>query len=298
MTLSLTTSSVAVVGSANLDMVVHAKHTPRPGETVLGDRLTEHAGGKGLNQSIASAAHAPTALIGAVGTDRVGGVLRDALEKASVDVRRLRTFDGDSGIAVVSLASDAENSIIVISGANDEVTADDAVSSLDALRPEVVVTQLETPLDSVVAAARWAKENGARWVFNPSPVNRLFDLRDDDEIHELIAGADPIIVNADEGRSVLAAEHELSPEEVARELAGRVASVVVTDGARGAWVGDRSRLSLVAAAPVRAVDTTGAGDTFAGTMAALIALGSTLEDAASAASAAAARVVATERSKR
>lgn len=290
--------SVVVVGSANLDLVVHAERAPLPGETVLGYRLTEHPGGKGLNQAIASAAYAPTALVGAVGRDRAGGVLRTALTESGVDLDRLRTPEGASGMAVVNVAADGENSITVISGVNDMLTRDDTLSALDALQPRVVVTQLETPLPTVVAAARWAEAHSSRWVFNPSPLDRLLDADHADEIHDVLPLADPLIVNAAEGRKLLGAPDDTTPQHVARDLARSVTSVVVTDGGRGAWVGNAENLVLVPAPVVKAVDTTGAGDSFAGTMAALLAVGSRLEAAATAATAAAAVVVSTSRADR
>ena len=290
---------VVVVGSANLDLVVQAQRAPEPGETVLGERLTEHPGGKGLNQAVAAARHAPTALVGVLGSDRAGEVLRSALSDATVDMTHLRTSVAESGVAIVNLAADGENSITVISGANTELTAAETTAALDALRPVVVVTQLETPLGSVVAAARWAQLHGARWVFNPSPVTRLTEADAADEIHVLLTTADPLIVNAGEGRSIMGdGVAAASPEGVAAGLARRVTSVVVTDGSRGAWVGDSTGLTLVAAPRVRAVDTTGAGDSFAGTMAALLASGASLEEAADAATTAAAAVVSSERSDR
>lgn len=294
-----TRSQVVVVGSANLDLVVHAQRAPEPGETVLGERLAEHPGGKGLNQAAAAARHAPTALVGRLGSDRAGEVLRAALTAADVDVTHVRTSSGDSGVAIVNLAADGENCITVISGANAELTATETTAALEALRPAVVVTQLEIPLRSVVAAARWAQANEARWVFNPSPVTCLTHTDADDEIHALLATANPLIVNAGEGRSILGdAASAALPEGVAAGLAPRVTSVVVTDGSRGAWVGDSAGLTLVTAPQVHAVDTTGAGDSFAGTMAALLASGACLEEAATSASAAAAVVVSCARSDR
>jgi len=160
--------AVAVVGSANLDLVVYAARSPEPGETVMGDDLEEHPGGKGLNQALAAALHAPTAFVGAVGSDHAADVLLAALTGAGVETSFVRRTAGKSGVAVVNLAADGENSITVIAGSNGDVTADETTRALDALQPRIVVTQLETPVSAVVAAAQWAAAEGARWSSTPA----------------------------------------------------------------------------------------------------------------------------------
>lgn len=302
-TSSLSTALVVVVGSANLDLVVRARRTPQPGETILGDHLSEHAGGKGLNQAISAARRTPTAFVGMIGSDRAGHCLRTALTSATVDVSFVRVSTTASGVAVVNVVTDGENSITVIPGANDEVTAEQTISALDALRPQVVVTQLETPLDSVVAAFRWTRAHGARLVFNPSPLDRLAEVASDHAIRELMTLADPLIVNSDEARSILRwssvhEERDSSILAVAARLATTYTSVVVTDGANGAYVGDQVGISFIPAPKVRAVDTTGAGDCFAGTLAGRLADNASLEQASRDAVSAAAALVATARNLR
>jgi len=292
--------AVAVVGSANLDLVVYAARSPEPGETVMGDDLEEHPGGKGLNQALAAALHAPTAFVGAVGSDHAADVLLAALTGAGVETSFVRRTAGKSGVAVVNLAADGENSITVIAGSNGDVTADETTRALDALQPRIVVTQLETPVSAVVAAAQWAAAEGARWVFNPSPVEQFTEAPADHPIRVVFATADPLIVNAGEGKSILrmfgAPSDDVS--EVVKMLSALVTSVVLTDGSRGAYVSDESGAHFVPATPVDAVDTTGAGDSFAGTLAARLVAGSTLAEAAASASAAASATVAVARSDR
>ena len=290
--------TVVVVGSANLDLVVYTSRTPEPGETLIGDRFEEHPGGKGLNQAIASARQASTFFVGAIRKDGAGRTLGDALERARVGITHLELVDGASGVAVINVVSGGENSITVIPGANDEVTAEAARMALDTMRPRAVVTQLEVPLDTVAAAAAWAQDHGARWIFNPSPLGRFTEAPADHPIRQLLSTANPLIVNADEGRGVLGPDTwgaDRSIEEVAIELSALATSVVVTDGPRGAYVGDREELTFLPAESVQAIDTTGAGDAFAGTLAARLVHGHSLLDSARHAGAAAAAVVATAR---
>ena len=281
---------VAVVGSANLDIVVAVKRFPAPGETVLGGTLVEAAGGKGLNQAIAAARAASTALVGCVGDDSAGQMLITRLEDAGVDTRHVRRVATPTGRAFIQVAPDGENSIVVAAAANAELTSEDVQQALDWLRPAVVLAQLEVPLESVLAAANWAGEHGARFVLNPSPVQQLPD--------RLIPACDPLVVNAFEAAEVLGAAPGTDITELASGLGSRAASVVVTDGPRGAHVGTSTSVQHVPGQRVEAVDTTGAGDEFAGFLAASLATGGALAEAAAGANRAAARVVSVARGRR
>ncbi|MFZ4894368.1 ribokinase [Plantibacter sp. Mn2098] len=292
------TAVVAVVGSANLDVVVSTDRAPVPGETVMGRGIAEFAGGKGLNQALAAAQLAPTAFVGAVGDDNAGRLLGTALQRGGVDVGHLAERSGSSGTAFITVSADGENSIVVIAGANGTVGGPEVAAALDAIRPVVVVTQLETPVDSVLAAVEWAASAGARWVFNPSPLDEWVRLPLLHPLRDALSGADPLIVNAGEARGFLDESDDRTIEQLATSLAKIAASVVVTDGSRGAHVAAGDAYDFVAAMPVAPIDTTGAGDSFAGTVAAALALGESLVDAARAASAAAAEVVATPRAER
>lgn len=281
---------VAVVGSANLDIVVAVKRFPAPGETVLGGTLLETAGGKGLNQAVAAARVASTALVGCVGDDSAGQMLVSRLEEAGVATLHVRRVGTPTGRAFIQVAPDGENSIVVAAAANAELTPEDVQQALDELRPAVVLAQLEVPLESVLAAASWAIEHGARFVLNPSPVQQLPD--------RLIAACDPLVVNAIEAAEVFGAAPGTDITELASGLGSRAASVVVTDGPRGAYVGTSTSVEHVPGQRVDAVDTTGAGDEFAGCLAAALATGDALAEGAAGANRAAARVVATARARR
>lgn len=278
---------VAVVGSANLDLVVSLERFPEAGETVMGERLEEVAGGKGLNQAIAAARSGECAFVGSVGEDEAGRLLLEQLERAGVDATQVLHRPEPTGRAYIEVTPDGENRIVVMALANRRLEAAAVRRGLHALRPAVVLAQLEVPREAVDAAAEWASAHGARFVLNASPVSELPT--------SLLERCDPLIVNSGEAGWLV---HGSSPgrdpdvAELARRLAQRVASVAVTDGPLGCHVGTSERgIAPVAGRPVPAVDTTGAGDMFAGTLAAALARGQELEDAAELANEAAARIV-------
>ncbi|MGH9134069.1 MAG: ribokinase [Ilumatobacteraceae bacterium] len=243
---------VCVVGSANLDLVATAARPPRPGETVLGSTYAEHAGGKGLNQAVASArSGATTALVGALGDDAAGAMLRAVLEAEGIDHRGVRTLgELPTGRALITVGDDGENSIVVVPGANGGFTT----GTIPPAR--VVLAQLEIPIATVVDAFRQARASGATTVLNPAPAADLPD--------ELLASTDIVIPNEHEVSLLGGAEHLLTrgPE-----------AVIVTLGADGASWYSAGRRTPVAPLPVDAIDTTGAGDAFCGAFCARLAAG-------------------------
>ncbi|CAN5317618.1 ribokinase [soil metagenome] len=273
------------MGSANLDVVLPVARRPEAGETFEGESFIEVPGGKGANQAIASAAVASTMFIGIVGDDGAGAAVAAALRRAAVDVEHLAVAPGPTGRAFVTLTPDGENSIIVMALANAHLSASAVTEALDEARPSVVLTQLEVPSSVTVAVAEWCARTRARLVLNPSPVRDLPP--------GVLQLADPLIVNEGEARAVLGQEDDL-----VTGLASYCRSVVLTAGARGAFVAHRATVTQISGSPVTVVDTTGAGDVFAGTLAAHLALGMDLTDAASRANAAAARVIQLARSAR
>jgi ribokinase len=283
-------SSVAVLGSANLDVVVTVPHFPAPGETVLGTELVEIAGGKGLNQVVAAGRHGPAALVACVGADDAGRLLTSHAERAGVDTRYVSHTDLPTGRAFIQLAPDGENSIVVAAAANARLSPDDVRRSLADLAPAVVLAQLEIPLECVLAAAEWTREAGSRFVLNASPTMPLPDW-----VLEL---CDPLIVNTSEAAQISGVPTSRDISVLVRALLARAATVVVTDGPRGAHVGSATGIEHVPGQRVSAVDTTGAGDEFAGRLAAALAAGHGLADGARLANAAAARVVALPRPAR
>lgn len=269
-----------VVGSANVDVTVAVPRHPRPGETVLGGDTAYSPGGKGANTAVAAArAGAAVALLGAVGADANGELLRAALDAAGVDTGLLRRTDGPSGAAYIAVSPSGENAIVVSPGANSQVSAADVDAAAPAIAAaEVLFAVLELPLPTVQHAVAAAAAAGVRVVLNASPVAALPAAT--------LSALDPLIVNQHE--AAVLAGGEGTPEALAQELRGRgPRSVVVTLGADGAVVAEASGTVRVPAPRVQAVDTTGAGDVFSGVLCARLVAGDDLPTAARAAVAAA-----------
>ncbi len=272
--------TVVVVGSLNQDVIVETERRPAGGETVLGRSLSRAQGGKGANQAAAAArAGARVAMVGCLGDDAAGEALRAGLERAGVDTAAVRVVAGEpSGTAVIVVDAEGENSIVVVAGANGRLAAADVGAAVAGAA--IVLVQLEIPEEAVAAAARGA----ARLVLNASPVRALPGA--------VLAAADPLIVNAGEAAELAAGEPDTDPDALAAALLARGArSVVVTLGADGArWTTPAGTIACDAPA-VDVVDTTGAGDVFAGTLAARLAGGADPEEALAAAVAAGAEAV-------
>ena len=269
------TGRVIVVGSVNIDLVVSVRKLPARGETVIGGRFAQHHGGKGGNQAVAAARlGAPTSFVGAVGDDDFGRSARSALEAERIDASELRTLAGQAtGVALILVDAEGENSIAVASGANGAVTPDQVVGSISALAPgpgDVVLVGHEIPTAAVAAALRAGGGRGATTILNPAPASGL-DA-------ETVALAD--LVTPNEG------------EFATLERAGvRPRRVLVSLGADGAELRTSDGSVRIPALPVEAVDTVGAGDTLNGALAASLAAGYPLEEAARRAVAAASLAV-------
>ena len=263
--------TVFVVGSINVDLVTHVERHPKPGETVMGNGLERLAGGKGANQAVAaSAAGATVVMVGCVGSDDAGSAYRARLLALGIDVAAVRAVPRTpTGHALVTVDEAGENSIVVVPGANAEVTVDD-LEVLGSVGPsDVVLVQMEVPAEVVAAAVRRAAARGARVVLNQSPYSALPP--------DVVALANPLVVN--EHEALLLADSQAMP-----------ASLVVTFGAAGAsWDGDQHTGPLVERSEV--LDTTGAGDAFIGALGAALATGASRREALQAALAAGAEAV-------
>ncbi len=276
-------SDVVVCGSLNMDLLSQVERLPLPGETVLGTHYQHSAGGKGLNQAIACARMGvPTAMIGAVGDDAHGHTLTELLRIEGVDTTRVRTRSGETtGLAQVMLAASGENSIIVHAGANASLRAEDVAHDL----PEAIVylAQLETPLDTIEAFFAAARHAGGCCVLNTAPAVRGSD--------RLLPLADVLVMNETELAYYAGQAAAVSAAQV-RRLGPRLLqrpqqALIVTLGAEGAWIFTHASEEFIPATPATVLDTTGAGDCFTGVLAAGIALGQVLPEAARRASRAA-----------
>ena len=255
------TARLIVLGSANTDYTVVVDRHPTPGETLLGGDVSVATGGKGANQALAAARSGALPVF--VGTD-------------GVDVSTVaRVADAPTGVALITVARDGENTIVVAPGANGRIDADAVLATIaDLAGPgTVLLSQLEVPLDVVHTAAEAIEERGGRVVLNLSPAR---------EIPEGLLGVtDPLVVNASEAEAVSGASitDVASAQRAAQGLLDRCHSVVITLGGDGAvWAG-ADGAGHVAAPRVDVVDTTGAGDAFVGALAAELADGAALQQA-------------------
>ncbi|MFC5181277.1 ribokinase [Actinomadura harenae] len=267
---------VVVVGSVNADLVVRVDRRPGPGETVLGSDLTTLPGGKGANQAVAAGRlGGRVAILARTGDDGNGALLRAALGAAGVDVSHLLTSEGPSGVALITVGPDGDNSIIVSPGANGRLTKHDVLSARELIEGAAVVSlQLEIPQPTVAAAARTAVDAGARVVLNLSPAASVPS--------DLLELCDPLVVNEHEAAFLLpGGDPSDAPATLATcllELGPR--SVVITLGADGALVATRDGVRTVESPKVDPVDTTGAGDAFTAALCLRLARGDDLEAAA------------------
>ncbi|SFP85059.1 ribokinase [Amycolatopsis arida] len=259
------TAEVLVVGSANADLVVAADRRPGGGETVLGGDTRVLPGGKGANTAVAAARlGADVALVGAVGDDPHGRLLLDSLRSAGVRTELVRTVDRPTGAAYITVTPDGENSILVSPGANAALRPAD----IDPAGAKVVAVSMEVPLPTVEHAVTAAAAAGARVVLNLSPVTELAVTTL--TTPTTLAGVDLLLVNEHEAALLLGAEDPANIDP-AGLLDRGPRSAVVTLGARGALLVTEDGPLEVPAPRVEAVDTTGAGDAFAGALATALA---------------------------
>ena len=277
---------VFVAGSINMDVVATAERHPRVGETVAGREVLYFPGGKGANQAVSAAKlGATTTLIGRLGQDAFGAELRAFLIGQGVDVSLVRDAPGvHSGTAIITLA-DADNTIVVISGANGMVSAED-IAAVTLAKGDIAVSQFEIPLRAISAFFQTARKAGATTILNPAPA-RSFGA-------DLLALVDILVLNETElglltKTPLQEGDHAARFVEAASALRTRPEQIIcVTLGKRGAVALVDGEAVTVPGRTVKAVDTTGAGDCFVGALAAQLALGTTIRDALVFANAAAA----------
>lgn len=265
--------SITVIGSINRDIVARVPHMPAPGETVLGSGSAQHPGGKGANQAVAAArlrvdAAVAVRMIGRIGRDGFGAEMVAFLSAEGIDVSGVTVSDtAGTGIALITVDDRGENAIAVISGAN--IDWPDGIPALSFEARDVLVCQLEIPLDVVTVAVARAKAARATTILNPAPFQALPAV--------LLANTDVLVLNAIELGQMLRRDHVAMAETkqlvtAARDvLALGPGSVIVTLGASGVLLVEASgRAERIPGRPVQAVDTTGAGDCFVGALAAAL----------------------------
>jgi ribokinase len=268
-------SNILVVGSLNADLVVQAPRFPQPGETISGNDLQIIPGGKGANQAVAAARQgAAVSMVGRVGKDSFGPELINNLKRNNVDTSHVQ-FDPDSstGTAIIVVDAKGQNSIVLSPGGNGRVSDTD-LESLSFSESNLLLLQLEIPIEAVLSAARHARASGIKVLLNPAPAYALPD--------ELISLPDFLLPN--EGELSLLTNQPVndivSAEKAARILLERGAqNVIVTLGDKGALIVSRTQVTHIDTYQVNVVDTTAAGDAFIGGFASALLQNKSLEEA-------------------
>src|SRR5919204_1125138 len=269
---------VCVVGAANIDLISYVPRLPRLGETLHGTSFHMGYGGKGANQAVMAARlGAEVTMICKLGRDVFGEGTLANFQACGVETTHVTFTDAAfSGVAPIAVDPEGRNSIIIVTGANDLLSLDDVEAARPAIAAsDVVVCQLELPVETTLAALRIAREEGVRTIFNPAPAREELP----EELYRL---SDVICPNEPETELLTGMP---AGEEAARELLARGAgAVVLTLGQRGCLVVEGAEATLLPAPRVQAVDTTGAGDAFVGSLAVFVAAGRPLAEAAARAS--------------
>jgi ribokinase len=268
---------ILVVGSSNTDMIIKLDRIPQPGETILGGEFATAAGGKGANQAVAAArAGGDVTFVARVGQDMFGEKAVAGLVQDGIHVQYVtRDPAAPSGVALIFVAKDGENSIAVASGANGRLSPADVMKAKGSIAgARAVVMQLETPLDTVQAAAELAARAEVPVILNPAPARAL-----PDKLLKLVSILTPNETEA-EFLTGIAVTDDATAAEAATKLRARgVEAVILTLGARGAFAATASTQELVPGFPVKAVDTTGAGDVFNGALSVALGEGRSLLEA-------------------
>ena len=269
---------IVVVGSLNMDLVVQAPRIPKPGETILGaGELQMIPGGKGANQACgASRLGADVAMVGRVGDDAFGEALIHNLNKTKVNTSLItRDADAATGIALIVVDDSGQNSIVISSGANGRVSDEDVDRGEDLIRStDVLLLQLEIPLNAVIRAAELARLHGAITVLNPAPAQPLPT--------ELLPLIDVLIPN--ETEAAILSGCESNTDEEIRQAAtalrkSGVKTIIMTMGSRGALLITENVFSHFPTFPIDPVDTTAAGDAFVASFSVALAEGRSLQEA-------------------
>lgn len=270
-------SKITVIGSSNTDMVVMTSHFPAPGETILGGEFLMNAGGKGANQAVAAARlGGSVSFVGKVGNDIFGDKAVDNIEKEGIDVSAVtRDEKAPSGVAQIIVDSKGENCIVVAPGANMNLHRPDVDHALEKIiNTDILLMQLEVPIDTILYAAKKAHQAGVKVILNPAPAAPL-----PNELYEYL-----YMITPNESETELLTGIKVTDEASALEAAtvfkeSGIESIIITMGSKGAYVFSDEWKGTVPAFKVKPVDTTAAGDCFNGALAVALAKGAALTEA-------------------
>ena len=268
--------NICVIGSLNMDLVVNVDTMPKPGQTIIGSNFKEVPGGKGANQAVAMARlNGNVSMIGKVGEDGFGQTLINSLKNDKVDTTYIQTSKGATGVALITVDKNAQNSIVVSPGANFEVKEDDIDNNIEAIKnSDIVVLQLETPLNTIKYALNKAKELNKYTILNPAPAVKLDD--------EIIKNVDLLTPNETELEIIsgVSIETEEDIQKVAQIMIEKgVKELIVTLGSKGSLYINKEKSMFKKAYKVEAVDTTAAGDSYTGALAVALSQDKNIEDA-------------------
>ena len=252
---------IVVIGSINMDLVTICERAPRGGETLLGKKFMQIPGGKGANQAVAMGKmKSPVSMLGKIGREGMGDILLDSMKKDGIDISNIEYCDETTGIAKIIVEENGQNRIIVVPGANYEVDSSYIDRHLDAIKNcDILVTQLEIPIETVKYSLKKAKEFGKITILNPAPATKL------DE--EITLNSDYITPNETElellsGMSITDEKSVINAADVL--LKKGVKGLIVTLGSKGCMYISKVERKAFPAYRVKAIDTTAAGDSFIG----------------------------------
>ncbi len=270
-------SRIIVIGSSNTDMVIKSKKLPSPGETILGGTFLMNPGGKGANQAVAAARlNGKVTFVAKIGKDVFGLEARNLFNKENIDTRYIITDENaPSGVALINVDENGENCIAVAPGSNGNLTAYDISEDVFLTDPQdIFLMQLEIPVGTVEYVAEKGAARGNKIILNPAPARQLSD--------DLLSCLYLIIPNETEAEILtgIKVTDVKTAEKAAKKLAAKgVKNVVITMGGAGAYILTPSYSKLISVVPVKAVDTTAAGDVFSGALSVAISEGRSVEEA-------------------
>ena len=268
---------IIVIGSSNTDMVIKSKKLPAPGETILGGTFLMNPGGKGANQAVAAARlNGNVTFVAKTGNDVFGSEAKNLFDNEHIDTRFLISDDNNpSGVALINVDENGENSIVVASGSNGTLAAYDINEEVFKTKPEdIFLMQLEIPVGTVEYVAQKAAGKGNRVILNPAPARKLSD--------DLLSCLFMIIPNETEAEILtgIKVTDAVTAENAARKLYTKgVKNVVITMGGTGSFLFTPSHSKMISVVPVKAIDTTAAGDVFCGALTVALSEGKTTEEA-------------------
>jgi len=255
-----------------MDLVVNLKRMPNPGETVVGDTFTTFAGGKGLNQAVATArAGANVRMIGALGNDPYAKVLRNVMDQEKIDHSNVIEVAGSSGTAVIEVDESGQNRIVVIAGANGELKSGNFVPNSEE---KILLAQLESPINELEDIFKAAKKSGYKTVLNPAPAMKLAP--------SFLAEIDLLIPNEHEAAiltGITVTDFDTAEKAARALIAQGVSEVIITMAEKGAIYVGKDKVIKQPAYKVSPVDTTAAGDAFCGGLVSELARGKDMESA-------------------